>query len=71
MQKGGKILATIGVVIVFVILFTIFTGMKESGNVPSVVGLVIMAGTIGALRAIWKKDKKKDKNDDDTSVLQK
>ena len=78
MEKSTKIVVTIGVVIVFLILSTVITGIRtDSGHrTPGILGLIVFAGLIGALRAIWKKDKNENKDenkddDDNSPILQK
>lgn len=57
MNKASKILVTIVVIIVFIILFAIISAIRmERGNhTPGIMGLIVFAGMIGALTAIWKK----------------
>lgn len=74
MSQLSKIVVTIVVVLVFFLLFGLVVGgRQESGHsTPGILGLILFAGLIGALRAVWKK--KKDENEDDknnTSILQK
>ena len=76
MDKFTKILVTLVVVGLFIVFFAVFTaaGASEGRHTPGIIGLVLFAGLIGALRAIWKKKGNKtnnDKNDDNNSVLQK
>lgn len=72
MSKLSKILTTIGVVFLFIIISGAIGGaMSDAGRTPGILGLVVLGALIGALRAIWKKDKSKNDKDDDTSVLQK
>lgn len=56
MNKTSKIIVTIIVIIVFFVLFAIIVGVRESSGAttPGFLGLVIFAGTIGAIRAVWK-----------------
>ena len=70
MNQLSKVLVTIGVVIVFVLVFGLFSGYRDSvGQTPGILGLIMFGALIGALRAIWKKPK--DGDDDNTSILQK
>lgn len=74
MNGFAKFLVTAGVVLLAIILFAAVVGVREqSGSkTPGILGLIIFAGAFGAIKAIWKKDDKSDKkNDDDTSILQK
>ena len=71
MSQLSKILVTIGVVVLFVIIFGAIAGsMSDSGRTPGILGLIVFGALIGALRAIWKKPKNEE-NKDNTSVLQK
>ena len=72
MSKFAKILVSSGIVIVFLLLYAaVVGGRNASGHqTPGIFGLILLAGTYGAIRAIWKSDKKDDKNGD-SSILQK
>ncbi len=72
MSKLSKIVVTLGVVFVFFIVFAAIVGFRsEAGfKTPGILGLIVFAGMVGALRAIWKKPKKED-NGNDNSILQK
>lgn len=72
MNKFAKVLVTIGVVFLFFIVFGAIVGARSNAGhgTPGFIGLIIFAALIGALRAIWKKSKNDD-NNDNTSVLQK
>ena len=63
MEKGSKIILTIILVIVFFVIFGAIVGTREAAghSTPGVLGIVLMAALIGALKAIWKK------SDDDTN----
>lgn len=69
MGNFAKICITAIAVIVFIFLFAAAVGASvDSGQkTVGVLGLILLAGLIGALRAIWKKPK----NNDDDSMLQK
>lgn len=71
MSKVSKIIVTIVVVIAFMVIFGIIVGVRgENGNsTPGIFGLIVFAGMIGAIRAIWKKSD----NDDNSNnaMLQK
>ena len=74
MSGIAKTLVTVGVVVLAIILFAAVVGVRdESGhNTPGILGLIVFAGAFGAIKAIWKKDKESDdKNDNNTSILQK
>ena len=71
MNKLSKILVTIIVVFLFFIVFGAIAGvMSEAGRTPGILGLIVFGALIGALRAIWKKPKNED-NNDNSSILQK
>lgn len=71
MSQFSKILVTIGVVVLFIIIFTPIAGAaSDAGRTPGILGLIVFGALIGALRAIWKKPKDED-NNDSTSILQK
>lgn len=69
MSKLSKIIVTILVVVVFLALFAVIGGMSHDAGskTPGILGLVVLAGAIGAIRAIWKKEN----NNNDNSILQK
>ncbi len=73
MSSLAKTLVTIGILIVFFLIFGAIVGSSQSGR-PGIIGLILFAGLIGALRAIWKKPKgtnSHNDNSDNTSILQK
>lgn len=67
MQKSSKVIVTIVVIVVWVFLNAIITGISlDAGHsTPGILALILLAALIGALRAIWKKDK-----DDNNNALQ-
>lgn len=69
MSKISKVVVTIVVVVVSFLLFGVIVGVRESAGytTPGPLGLIIMLGAYGAIRAVWKKGDKKD----DNSTLQK
>ena len=69
MSKAAKILVTIIVIVVFIALFAAITGSRQDAgaSTPGMLGLVVFAGLIGAITAIWKKGG----DDKNKSVLQK
>lgn len=75
MSQLTKIIVTFVVIILFFILTVAISKMRSDAgfSTPGIFGLIVFAGFIGALRAIWKKPKDDDKKDDnsDTSILQK
>lgn len=75
MSKLSKIIVTALVIIVYLIIFTAIIATRSSAGQkgPGILGLLLFAGVVGAIKAIWKKDK--DHNDHDkegtgTSILQ-
>ncbi len=71
MSTSVKILVTIGAVFLYIIIATpIIAAMKESGQSSGFVGLILLIALIGAIRAIWKKPKNEENNNDNSSVLQ-
>ena len=73
MSKLAKILVTIGVVFLFLVINTVIAGVRsEAGyKTPGFLGLIVFAGMLGALKAIWKKPKKENDDNDKSSILQK
>ncbi len=69
MNQLSKILVTTGVVFIFLFIFGALVG---GGGRPGILGLILFAALIGALKAIWKKPKNKDNNDnnDNSPILQ-
>ena len=72
MKNTSKVLVTIVVVIVFIMLSAIITGVRsEAGHsTPGILPMILLIGLIGALRAIWKK-KKDDSDSNNNEILQK
>lgn len=71
MSQLSKILVTVCVVFLFIVIFGAIAGaMSDAGRTPGILGLIVFGALIGALRAIWKKPKNEN-NNDNTSVLQK
>lgn len=62
MNKTSKIIVTIVIIVAFIFLFGIIVGvLGDNGNsTPGIFGLIVFAGMIGAIRAVWKKDKDED-----------
>ena len=73
MNKTSKVIVTIVVIVVFIFLFGIIVGVRgDNGNkTPGIFGLIVFAGMIGAIRAIWKKSDKDDNSNNDSAMLQK
>ena len=74
MVKTTKIIVTIVAIVIFFIVFGLINAGRQSQgfHTPGILGVVAMCVLIAALRAVWKSDKKDDKNkDNDSSILQK
>ena len=72
MNKLAKTVITVGAVIIFFIISILATAaIKETGNSPTFINVILLVGLIGALKAIWQTPKKNNKKDDNTSILQK
>lgn len=71
MSKLAKILVTAVIVVVFIFIFAVITGVRgEAGHsTPGIFGLLAGFGMIGAIRAVWKSGYD-DKKDDNSSILQ-
>ena len=56
MSKASKTVVTIVLVLVFILLFSVVAGVSHDngGRTTGVFGLILVAGLIGGLRAIWK-----------------
>ncbi len=73
MSNTSKVLVTVLVVFLFIAIFGAIVGVRsDNGSTgPGIFGLIVFAGLIGALRAIWKSKPNNDKDDTDTTALQK
>lgn len=66
MTTTAKIFATVGLIIVFMILSAVLqAGSGPGGRNPGILGIVFLVGLIVGIRAIWKKPKE-DKIDNTT-----
>lgn len=64
MSNLAKTLVTIGIVFLFFIVWGAIVGaMNDAGQTPGIFGLIVLGAVFGALRAIWKKPKNDDRND--------
>ena len=70
MSKSAKVLVTIAILFVFFLLFGAIVGTSDSGR-PGFIGLILFAGVIGGVRAIWKTQKQTNESDKNDSILQK
>ncbi len=59
MEKGTKIILTIIIIVVFIGLSAVVTGIRSDSGAatPGIFGIILFAALIGGLRAVWKKDK--------------
>lgn len=59
MEKGTIIILTIIIVVVFIGLSAVVTGIRNDAGAatPGIFGIILFAALIGGLRAVWKKDK--------------
>lgn len=58
MSKTSKIIATVALIIIFIILSGLIqAGSGSGGRNPGILGLVLFMGLIAGIRAIWKKSK--------------
>ena len=77
MSKLSKILVTLLVIVVFIFLFAAVGEMSRQAGMrgPGILGLIVFGGMIGAMRAIWKKNKPNEDNNDsknnESGMLQK
>lgn len=57
MNKLSKTIVTIVIIVVFFIFFSLIVGSRqiEGHQTPGYLGLIVFAGMVGAMRAIWKK----------------
>ncbi|MBP3299503.1 MAG: hypothetical protein J6L73_07490 [Muribaculaceae bacterium] len=72
MSKTAQYLVSALVIFLFIIIFGAIVGIRtDNGNsTPGIFGLIVFAGLIGALRAIWK-SKSSDNDDSNKTTLQK
>ena len=71
MSKLAKVLFTAVILVIFIAIFAVITGVRgDAGHsTPGIVGLLVFAGMIGGIRAGWKSGHE-DKKDDNSSILQ-
>ena len=71
MSKLSKILVTVIILVIFIAIFAAITGVRgDTGHsTPGIFGLLVFAGMIGGIRAVWK-SRDEDKKDDNSSILQ-
>jgi hypothetical protein len=57
MTRTSKILATVGIVFVFMLLNGLLQlGSGPGGRNPGIFGIIFFVGLIAALRAVWKSE---------------
>lgn len=67
MTTASKILATVAIIIVFMLLSAVLqAGSGPGGRNPGILGIIFLIGLIVAIRAIWKKTK--EDNADNTTL---
>lgn len=59
LKNMSKIIVTIGILIAFFFLFGIIVFVNKDGGTPGLLGLILFAGLIAGLRAVWKKPESK------------
>ena len=66
MDKLGKIIITVVAVVIFIVIFTVIVGVRSDNGAatPGIIGLAAFAGLIAAIKAIWKKDKGENENNE-------
>lgn len=58
MKKSSKAFATLGVIVLFLIIMALIEGPKgPGGGPPGIIGIILFIGLIVAIRAIWKSNK--------------
>lgn len=59
MKNTSKIFVTIIIIVVFLILFTVIVGTQSNGGktTPGILGLIVFAGMVGGIKAVWKSTK--------------
>jgi hypothetical protein len=72
MTRTSKILATVGVIFIFMLLSAVLQmGSGPGGRNPGIFGLILLFGLIAGIRAIWKKPKTDNNNNADNTNLKK
>ena len=66
MGKLGKIVVTMGIVLLFILFSAVNSGLREASgrHTPGFLGLIIFVAMYGAIRAVWKSGKKDDDHHD-------
>lgn len=70
MDKLGKIIVTVLVIVICFVLFGVIVGVRSDNGAktPGILGLAVFAGAVAAVRAIWKKDDKDNKGNNDIDI---
>lgn len=57
MSKLAKIIITVLIVVVAIVLTAVVNGSRNAAGytTPGILGIVVLAGAIGGIRAVWKK----------------
>lgn len=71
MSKLAKVLVTAVILVIFIAIFAAIIGIRgDAGHsTPGIFGLLVFAGMIGGIRAVWKSGDE-NKKDDNSSILQ-
>ena len=51
----SKVIVTIGIIIGFIFLFGVIVASNKGSGTPGLLGLILFAGMIAGIRAVWKK----------------
>ncbi|RFN58812.1 hypothetical protein [Marixanthomonas ophiurae] len=51
----SKVIVTIGIIIGFIFLFGVIVASSKGGGTPGFLGLILFAGMVAGIRAVWKK----------------
>jgi len=51
----SKVIVTIGIIIGFIFLFGVIVASNKGGGTPGFLGLILFAGMVAGIRAVWKK----------------
>ena len=64
MSKASKIIVTIVIIVLEIVLSAIIIGVRSDAgySTPGPLGLIVFLGMIGAIKAVWKKEKNEDNN---------
>ncbi|WP_437373854.1 hypothetical protein [Maribacter litoralis] len=51
----SKVIVTIGIIIGFIFLFGVIVAANKGSGTPGILGLILFAGMVAGIRAVWKK----------------